>query len=115
MAVGLFTIGPFVVDVPLRHRPRLGRAGLAILALGMGCHLVAGTLNQAALARGQAAGAALAWLAARGAFLAWMFSPAIDDQLLRTEVGYFGATALLAALLALVYRAGAAAPRAAAA
>jgi hypothetical protein len=73
----------------------------------MGFHLVAGTLNQAALARGQAVAAALVWLACAGAFVGWMLSPAIDDQLVRTEVGYCCATALLAALLALVYRAGA--------
>ena len=72
----------------------------------MGFHLIAGTLNQAALARGRAGGAALAWLACAGAFVAWMLSPAIDDQLLRTEVGYCAATALLATLLAGVYRAG---------
>jgi hypothetical protein len=35
-----------------------------------------------------------------------MLSPAIADQLLRTEVGYCGATAALAALLAIVYRSG---------
>jgi hypothetical protein len=35
-----------------------------------------------------------------------MLSPAVDDQLLRTEIGYCGATALLAALLGLIYRAG---------
>jgi hypothetical protein len=67
---------------------------------------VAGTLNQAALARGHALGAALAWLACASAFVGWMLSPAIEDQLLRTEVGYCCATALLAALLLVVYRAG---------
>ncbi len=113
VAVGLFALGPLVVTTLFDIDRELGRAGLALVGLGMGFHLVAGTLNQAALARGQAVGAALAWLSCAGAFLAWMLSPAIGDQLLRTEVGYCAATALLAALLALVYRAGAAAPRAA--
>ena len=36
-----------------------------------------------------------------------MLSPLVDDQLLRAEAGYFGATALLCALLAVVYRRGA--------
>jgi O-antigen/teichoic acid export membrane protein len=106
VALGLFALGPPVVQALFDIDRDIGRAGLAIVALGMGFHLVAGTLNQAALARGQAVGAALAWLACAGAFLVWMLSPAIDDQLLRTEVGYCCATALLAALLWLVYRAG---------
>ena len=40
----------------------LARGGLVLVALGMGCHLMAGTLNQAALAREQAGAAAAAWL-----------------------------------------------------
>jgi O-antigen/teichoic acid export membrane protein len=106
VAAGLFAAGPPVVETLFDIDRHIGRAGLALVGLGMGFHLVAGTLNQAALARGQAVAAALAWLACAGAFVGWMLSPAIDDQLLRTEVGYCCATALLAALLALVYRAG---------
>jgi len=106
VALGLFAVGPQVVGNLFDIDREIGRAGLALVGLGMGFHLIAGTLNQAALARGHALGAALAWLVCAGAFVAWMLSPAIDDQLLRTEVGYCGATALLAALLAIVYRAG---------
>ncbi len=84
----------------------LARGGLALVALGMGCHLMAGTLNQAALAREQAGLAAAAWLLSAALFVAFMLSPIVDDQLLRTEAGYFGATALLCALLTLVYRRG---------
>ncbi|HWI05967.1 MAG TPA: hypothetical protein VNT54_00450, partial [Solirubrobacteraceae bacterium] len=109
VAAGLFAVGPPVVEGLFDIERDIGRGGLALVGLGMGFHLVAGTLNQAALARGQALGAALAWLGCAGGFVAWMLSPAIDDQLLRTEVGYCCATALLAALLALVYRAGGAA------
>jgi len=70
----------------------------------VGCHLAAGTLNQAALARGQAARAAAAWLTAAALFLGWMFLPVIDDELLRAEVGYLGAAALLCAALGVLYR-----------
>jgi hypothetical protein len=84
----------------------IARGGLALVGLGMGFHLIAGTLNQAALARGQARGAAVAWLLSAAAFVIWMLSPVIDDQLLRTEVGYCAATALLAVLLTAVYRQG---------
>ena len=40
-------------------------------------------------------------------FVGWMFSPVISEQVLRVEIGYAGATALLAAALTLLYRRGA--------
>jgi O-antigen/teichoic acid export membrane protein len=104
VAAGLFAIGPPVVGGLFDIDRDLARGGLALVGLGMGFHLIAGTLNQAALARGQAFGAALAWLLGAATFVAWMLSPIVEDQLLRAELGYFGATALLCALLALVYR-----------
>lgn len=106
VAIGLFAIGPPVVRTVFDIDRDIARGGLALVGLGMGFHLVAGTLNQAALARGQALGAALAWLLSAAAFVIWMLSPVVDDQLLRTELGYCLATALLAALLAAVYRQG---------
>ena len=109
VALGLFAIGPPVVETMFHIDESLARGGLALVGLGMGCHLVAGTLNQAALAREQAGLAAMAWLLSAGLFVAFMLSPIVDDQLLRAEAGYFGATALLCALLALVYRRGGAA------
>ena len=106
VAIGLFAVGPPVVSTIFDIDRDIARGGLALVGLGMGFHLVAGTLNQAALARGQARGAALAWLVSAAAFVIWMLSPVIDDQLLRTEVGYCCATAVLSALLGLVYRSG---------
>ena len=67
VAIGLFAIGPPVVSTVFRVDEELGRAGLAFVGLGMGFHLMAGTLNQSALAREQAGLAAAAWLAQRGA------------------------------------------------
>ena len=81
-------------------------ASLAVIAVGMGFHLCAGTLNQAALARGRDRAAAGAWLVAAALFVAWMLAPVIDDQLVRAEVGYAGAAALLCALLAGLYARG---------
>jgi O-antigen/teichoic acid export membrane protein len=104
VAAGLFVIGPPVVETLFSIDRDLGRGGLALVGLGMGCHLMAGTLNQAALAREQAGAAAAAWLLSAALFVAFMLSPIVDDQLLRAEAGYFGATALLCALLAIVYR-----------
>lgn len=107
VALGLFAIGPPVVETVFSIDEPLARGGLALVGLGMGCHLVAGTLNQAALARDQAGAAAAAWLLSAALFVAFMLSPLVDDQLLRAEAGYLGATALLCALLTVVYRRGA--------
>ena len=100
VAVGLLLVGPWAMDLVFGDGFDYGRWGLALVALGMGCHLAAGTLNQAALAQGRQRGAAVAWAVAAVAYLLWLLLPTIDDQLLRVEVGYLGATALLCALLA---------------
>jgi len=115
IALGLLLIGPFVMGHVLFGQHYVyGRVGLALIGLGMGMHLVSGTLNQAALARNRARAAALCWLTAALAFLAWMLTPAVSEQVLRAEIGYLGATTLLAVLLAVLYRRGQTAPAAAA-
>jgi O-antigen/teichoic acid export membrane protein len=107
VALALLAIGPPVMEHALFGQHfTYGRAGLALIGLGMGMHLVSGTLNQAALARGRAGAAAACWLLAAAVFLAWMLLPVIHEQLLRTELGYLGATALLAVSLVILYRRG---------
>jgi O-antigen/teichoic acid export membrane protein len=107
VALGLLIVGPFVMGhVLFGQHYNYGRFGLALIGLGMGMHLASGALNQAALARNRARDAALCWLIAAGAFVAWMFVPIVGEQVLRAELGYFGATSLLAGLLAVLYRAG---------
>jgi O-antigen/teichoic acid export membrane protein len=107
VALALLAIGPFVMQHVLFGQDyEYGRWGLALIGVGMGLHLTSGALNQAALARDRARAAAACWLLAAIAFVGWMFSPAISDQVLRVEVGYAGAAALLAATLALLYRRG---------
>ncbi|MCW3066008.1 MAG: hypothetical protein JWN32_3180 [Solirubrobacterales bacterium] len=104
-AIGLLAIGPFVMGVVFGHHGfHYGRFGLTLVALGMGLHLIAGALNQAALARGRAALAAGAWLMCAILFVAWVASPAMNDEVLRTEVGYFGAALLLCGMLFGLYR-----------
>ncbi|MET0603019.1 MAG: hypothetical protein ABW167_13625 [Baekduia sp.] len=104
VALGLLAIGPFVMDVLFPSDTDYGRVGLAVIAVGMGLHLTAGTLNQAALARGRAHQAAACWLGAAAAFVVWMVLPVVDDELVRAEVGYAGAAGLLCGLLYVLYR-----------
>jgi O-antigen/teichoic acid export membrane protein len=107
VALGLLAVGPLVMSHALFGQTfPYSRWGLALVGLGMGMHLVSGTFNQAALARDRARAAGLCWLAAAAAFVGWMFLPVVSEQLLRAEVGYLGATTLLAGLLGVLYRRG---------
>ena len=62
VALGLLILGPWAMSILFDDDATYGRFGLAAVALGMGAHLAAGTLNQAALARDHAGAAAAAWL-----------------------------------------------------
>ncbi len=107
VALGLLLVGPFAMSHLFGQHFSYGRYGLALVGVGMGLHLASGTLNQAALARDRARGAAACWGLAAMLFLAWMLTPAVSEQLLRTEIGYAGATAVLALALGVLYRSGA--------
>ncbi len=102
VVVGLLVLGGFVMPILFKGQepPVLG---LAVVAVGMGAHLTAGTLNQAALARGHAWAAATCWIAAGAVFVVWMLVGPIDDALTNAEVGYTGCVFLLCALLSRVY------------
>jgi O-antigen/teichoic acid export membrane protein len=106
VALGLLAIGPFVMAHVFGQHFEYGRIGLAAVGLGMGFHLVAGTLNQAALARGQARFSSAAWLVAAGLFLVWTVLPIVPDALVRVEIGYCAATALLCGFQYALFRAG---------
>ncbi|WP_205698652.1 lipopolysaccharide biosynthesis protein [Conexibacter sp. SYSU D00693] len=99
IAVGLLAVGPWAMDLLFGEGYDYGRGGLALVAVGMGLHLTAGTLNQAALARGRAAQAAGIWALAAVVFVVWMLVGVIDDEVLRAEAGYPVAAGLLCALL----------------
>jgi O-antigen/teichoic acid export membrane protein len=110
VALGLLAIGPFVMKTALGdHGFHYNRLGLAVVGLGMGLHLASGTFNQAALARGRARAAAFCWLTAAALFVLFVAFHTIGSEVTRVEVGYFGATAVLCALLTAVYRLGPAA------
>ncbi|HEY7933745.1 MAG TPA: hypothetical protein VID48_07970 [Solirubrobacteraceae bacterium] len=107
VALGLLVLGPFALrHVFFGQHYSYKAVGLALIGVGMGLHLCAGALNQAALARDRARAAAVCWMLAAGLFVAWMLIGVVSDQLLRTEIGYAGATGLLAGLLAGLYRRG---------
>jgi O-antigen/teichoic acid export membrane protein len=104
VALGLLAIGPFAMTHLFGQHFSYGRFGLALVGVGMGLHLTSGALNQAALARDRARAAACCWGLAAILFLIWMLTPAVSEQLLRTEIGYAGATAILALALGVLYR-----------
>jgi O-antigen/teichoic acid export membrane protein len=109
VVLGLGLIGPWAMGVLFGGDFDYARGGLVLVGLGMGFHLTAGTLNQAALARRRGAQAAAAWLASAALFLGWLVVTPLDDLLLAVEIGYCATTALLAAAL-WVIESGAAAP-----
>ncbi|MBV8987900.1 MAG: hypothetical protein JO372_04985 [Solirubrobacterales bacterium] len=111
VALGLLTIGPFVMTALLGDKGfQYGRVGLAVVGLGMGFHLASGTLNQAALARGRAREAAIAWLCSAALFVLIVAAKTISSEVTRVEVGYFVSTLVLSGLLWAVYRRGPARP-----
>jgi O-antigen/teichoic acid export membrane protein len=104
-ALGLLAIGPAVMTAVLGDKGfTYSRGGLALVAVGMGFHLIAGTLNQAALARNRAALAACAWAVSALLFVGWVLAPIVSSEVLRVEIGYFGSTFVLSALLLGLYR-----------
>jgi O-antigen/teichoic acid export membrane protein len=107
VALGLLAVGPPVMTALLGDKGfHYARLGLALVGLGMGLHLISGTLNQAALARGRARLASIAWLTAAALFVAFVAAHTINNEVTRVEVGYFLATAVLCVLLWGVYRRG---------
>jgi O-antigen/teichoic acid export membrane protein len=110
VVIGLGAIGPWAMGVLFGGDFDYERAGLVLVGLGMGFHLTAGTLNQAALARRRGGQAAAAWLAAAAVFMLWLLPSPLGDPVLEVELGYCATTALLAVALWLIERTSASAP-----
>ena len=109
VAIGLLAFGPPVMTAILGDKGfHYGRIGLAVVGLGMGLHLISGTLNQAALARGRSMLASAAWLAAAALFIVLVATRSIAAEVTRVEVSYFVATLVLCGLLWAIYRRGSA-------
>jgi O-antigen/teichoic acid export membrane protein len=101
--VGVLAIGPQVMQLAFGDNFDYDRLGLAIVAIGMGFYLVAASLNQAALAQGQAHRAASRWVACAALFVV-INVVAGGDAFRAVEIGYASCSALLALLLYAVYR-----------
>ncbi len=113
VAIGLLTIGPFVMTALLGDKGfHYGRFGLAMVGLGMGLHLAAGTFNQAALARGRSAAGRRRLAVGRRAVRGVVAMPTISSEVTRVEVAYFTAALVLCGLLWVIYRRGSAPSRA---
>jgi O-antigen/teichoic acid export membrane protein len=95
--------GPQLMQLAFGPDHTYDRLGLAIVAGGMGLYLTAATLNQAALAQGQARWAAACWAGSAALFVLWVFLPALD-VFRRVQIGYAGSAAILVILLYVLYR-----------
>lgn len=104
VAAVMLAAGPFMMGVLFDDNFSYDRFGLVLIALGMGLYLAAATLNQAALAARRTLAAATCWVTCAAAFVAWLLTAPIDDRVLRVEIGFLGAAALLAGSLSLLYR-----------
>ena len=71
----------------------------------MGLYLAATTLNQAALAQGQARAAAVCWAICAAGFLVWGLTDVLEEAR-RIEVGFAASALALAIALAVVNRGG---------
>jgi len=99
----MLVAGPKMMEIAFGSKFTYDRLGLVIVSVGMGFYLSSGTLNQAALAQGQARRASARWAICGIAFLIWNLLPVLDE-FRRVEVGFAGAAALLCGLLYLLYR-----------
>jgi O-antigen/teichoic acid export membrane protein len=106
VALVMLAKGPLLMDLLFGGDFAYTRTGLVLVAAGMGLYLAAATLNQAALARGRARAAAVCWAGSAAVFVALLLVPGLEDRVFQVELGFLGASALLCALLALLYRSG---------
>lgn len=103
VALVVLVAGPGLMQTAFGDNFEYDRAGLLIVAAGMGVYLSAVTLNQVALAQGQARRAAACWIGCAGLFVAWnLLGPLAPDR--TVEVGFTGGAVVLLSLLALICR-----------
>jgi O-antigen/teichoic acid export membrane protein len=101
--IAVATIGPQVMQIAFGDEHAYDRAGLSIVAIGMGLYLAAASLNQAALAQAQAKRAAACWIGCAVLYIVINVSGVLN-AFRAVEVGFAVSSALLAALLYALYR-----------
>lgn len=95
VTLGLLLLGPWAMGILFDLSWDYTAVSLALVGVGMGLHLAAGTLNQSALAHGRAPIAAVAWSLAAALFLAWMLTEPVAEPVLRAASGYAVASGVL--------------------
>ena len=103
VVVVVAAIGPQLMQLAFGDKFAYDRLALILVSIGMGLYLAAATLNQAALAQGQARRAAACWVACAIGFLAWNLLPVLSD-FRRVEIGFVSAATTLCGLLYMLYR-----------
>jgi O-antigen/teichoic acid export membrane protein len=101
--IGVLAVGPSVMRLLFGPEFDYDRAGLAMVAAGMGLYLSATTVNQAVLAQGRARLAAAAWATAAAFFVGFLLV-ADMEEVREVEVAFLATAGLLSVLLYLAYR-----------
>jgi O-antigen/teichoic acid export membrane protein len=101
--LGVLIAGPAVMRLLFGSEFDYDRAGLAMVAAGMGLYLASTTLNQAVLAQARARLAASSWALAAAFFVTFILAAGMEE-LREIEVAFLATAGLLATLLYVVYR-----------
>jgi O-antigen/teichoic acid export membrane protein len=104
VAVVVLIGGPTLMQVAFSKKFTYDRAGLLLVAVGMGLYLSSVTVNQACIAQGQVRRAAGRWISCAALFIGWNFVPLVSDEFRRVEIGFLLAAGVLFGLLYLAYR-----------
>jgi O-antigen/teichoic acid export membrane protein len=103
VAVILAIAGPELMQLAWSDKFTYPREDLLIVTGGMGLYLASVAINAAVLAQGQVRRSSIRWIACAALFVVWNLAPLIEDEFLRTEVGFTASAALLFALLLRLY------------
>lgn len=103
-ALFMAVFGPKAMQLAFSAKFTYDRPDLLIVTAGMGLYLAAVTVNQAALAQGQARRASIRWISCAVFFLAWTIAPLVQDGNLRVEVGFTLTALILFSTLFWIYR-----------
>ncbi len=95
VTLGLLLLGPWGINLVFSSSWDYAAGTLALVGIGMGLHLAAGTLNQSALAHGRAPVAAAVWALAAIFYLAWLVAKPVDEPVARAASGYAVSAGLL--------------------